>query len=119
MDHPLQQAIYDGQAKSWAQREGLAELAGYPAEARHSAAAWDYWQRAWLEVNLISQELELTTEPEPAPIPIPPSPRLALPPGRRRRNRRPTVAESAVNVPRMPCGCPLDSGCTGWHQDTA
>jgi hypothetical protein len=22
-----------------------------------------------------------------------------------------------ANFMRQPCGCPIDSGCTGWHQD--
>lgn len=31
---------------------------------------------------------------------------------------RDLAAVFAQHPPRLPCGCPLDSGCTGWHQDS-
>jgi len=26
--------------------------------------------------------------------------------------------DSASHYNRQPCGCPIDSGCTGWHSDS-
>ncbi len=56
MVHPTQRAIYDSQAEGWAVLKATTTDA---EEREYASAAWEEWQRLWLEANGVAQPLAL------------------------------------------------------------